>query len=111
MFEDVFPLKALRGISPDVLRRLESVGVVNVVQMLEMGRTPDDRACLARQAGLYHDAGIDSIEKLAAMDPEELRQMLESFVDRSQLDGIAPLPKAARSAVRKAQRLPKIVEY
>jgi hypothetical protein len=63
------------------------------------------------RARLYYDAGVDTIEKLAACDPSELRELLIRFIEDSGFDGIAPTPKEARSAVKQARKLPIIVEY
>ena len=106
--------------------------------MLEAGRTPQDRLALVEKTGvpldvileyvklsdlarvpgtkgirarLYHDAGVDTLEKMAGWDPVELRAMVISFVEQTGFDGIAPLPKEAASAVATAKRLPKLVEY
>jgi hypothetical protein len=133
-----FALKGFRGVNQEVVARLAAVGIGNVAQMLEAGRTAADRQALAEKAGvpldavlelvklsdlarlgavksvrarLYHDAGVDTVEKMARWDPEALRAMLIAFVERTGFDGIAPLPKEARNAVAAARRLPKIVEY
>jgi hypothetical protein len=133
-----FPLNKFRGVHPEDVDKLASEGIRNVAQMLEAGRTPSDRQALAEKTGvplevvleyvklsdlarisgtkgirarLYCDAGVDTLEVLARWDPVELRVMLIDFVERTQFDGIAPLPKEAASAVATAQRLPKIVEY
>jgi hypothetical protein len=63
------------------------------------------------RARLYYDAGVDTVEGLAAWDPEELRAMLVDFVARTGFDGIAPLPKEARNAVATAKTLERLVEY
>ena len=133
-----FPLSKFRGVDPEYVDRLASEGVRNVAQMLKAGRTPQDRQTLAERsrvppdailelvklsdlarisgtkgirARLYYDAGVDTLEKMAEWDPEELRAMVIDFVERTGFDGIAPLPKEAASAVATAKRLPKLVEY
>ncbi len=133
-----FALGKFRGANPDHVKKLAAVGVKNVAQMLKAGQTQSGRQELAEQTGvpldailefvklsdlariaglksirarLYHDAGADTIEKLAQWDPEELGAMLAAFVEQTGFDGIAPLPKEARHAVADAQKLPKIVEY
>ena len=120
------------------MQKLAAVGIENVEQMLEAGRTRSGRRELSAQTGiphdailefvklsdlariggvknirarLYHDAGVDTVEKMAQGDAEELRAMLIEFVERTGFDGIAPLPKEARHAVADAKALPKIVEY
>jgi predicted flap endonuclease-1-like 5' DNA nuclease len=133
-----FSLSKFRGVNQEYADRLASQGITNVEQMREAGRTPLDRQTLAERAGvppgailefvkladlaripglkeirarLYYDAGVDTVEKLAAWDPLELRHMLLDFVERTGFDGIAPLPKEAASAVSTAKSLPKVVEY
>lgn len=133
-----FSLSKFRGVNPDYLDRLAAQRITNVEQMRQAGGTPADRRALAERAGvppdavlelvkladlaripglkeirarLYYDAGVDTVEKLAAWDPVELREMLIGFVERTGFDGIAPLPKEAASAVATAQSLPKVVEY
>jgi hypothetical protein len=133
-----FPLKDFRGISPHHAEALAAVGIRNVKQMLGAGRTPEDRRALAERAGvppetilelvklsdlaripgikrirarLYHDAGVDTMEKMAGWDPAELRAMLLQFVEETGFDGSAPLPGEAASSVARAKELPKIVEY
>jgi len=133
-----FVLGKFRGVDADHVARLAAAGIVDVEQMLQAGRTPQGRQALAEKMGipleailefvklsdlarvggvksirarLYHDAGVDTLEKMARWDPAELRAMLIEFVERTGFDGIAPLPKEARSAVETAQRLPKILEW
>ena len=131
-------LKGFRGVNPEYVAKLASVGIEDVEQMREGGRTPESRQALSEKAGvpleailefvklsdlaripglkgirarLYHDAGVDTVERLAEWDPTELIAMLIAYVERTRFDGIAPLPKEARSAVAQAQKLPQVVEY
>jgi len=133
-----FVLGKFRGVDAENVARLAAAGMVDVEQMLHAGRTPQGRQALAQRTGipldavlefvklsdlarlpgvksirarLYHDAGVDTLEKMARWDPAELRAMLIEFVERTGFDGIAPLPKEALSAVETARRLPKIVEW
>jgi len=133
-----FALKEFRGVDPEYLRRLESVGIQNVKEMLDSGRTLLERKRLSAKTGipldvilefvklsdlarirgvksirarLYYDAGVDSVEKLANRNPKELRAMLIEFVEKTGFDGVAPLLKEAEFTVAEAKRLPEIVEY
>jgi len=63
------------------------------------------------RARLYYDAGIDTVEKMARWNPEELRAHLIEFVKRTGFNGMAPLPKEARYTVETAKKLPRIIEY
>jgi predicted flap endonuclease-1-like 5' DNA nuclease len=134
----ILALKDLRGVNQEYVRALAAAGIVNVEQMVAAGKTPARRQALSRRTGvplaaiveyvklsdlarirglrsvrarLYYDAGVDTIDKLAAWDPEELREMLVDFVARTGFDGIAPLPKEVRNAVATARNLPRVVEH
>ena len=133
-----FALKGFRGINSEYVAKLAAVGIANVEQMREAGRTPDSRQELSEKTGvhleaivefvklsdlaripglksirarLYYDAGVDTVERLAERDPIELRAMLIAYVERTGFDGIAPLPKEAQGAVAQAKKLPQVVEY
>jgi hypothetical protein len=133
-----FALKGFRGVNPEYVARLAAVGIEDVEQMRQAGRTSESREELSEKAGvpreailefvklsdlaripglkgirarLYHDAGVDTVEKLANWNPAELRAMLIAYVERTRFDGIAPLPKEAQGAVAQAQKLARVVEY
>jgi predicted flap endonuclease-1-like 5' DNA nuclease len=134
----LFPLKEFRGVDPEHVARLADVGITNVQQLLAAAQTPSARDTLSRETGasaqeilelvklsdlarlpgvkgirarLYYDAGVDTVEKLAIWDPEDLRAMVADFAERTGFDGIAPLPLEVKSTVTRARTLPKIVEY
>jgi hypothetical protein len=131
-------LKKFRGVNPEHVEKLLAVGIKDVSEMLQAGRTKSERETLSKKSGvpldvilelvklsdlaripglknirarLYYEAGVDSIEKLAAWDPEEIRAMLVDFVEETGFEGIAPWPKEAKFAVDTARKLPRIVEY
>jgi hypothetical protein len=133
-----FLLRKFRGVNPEYVDRLAEAGVKNIEQMLEHGKTRTSRQKLSEKTGvpveavlefvklsdlgriqgiktirarLYHDAGVDTIEKMSQWDPKELRTYLLEYVEKTGFDGIAPLPKEAEYSVKKAKKLPKIVEY
>lgn len=133
-----FKLVDFRGVDQAYAALLAAAGIEDIEQMREAGRTAQDRLALSERTGvpaesileftklsdlsriggvksirarLYFDAGVDSVEKLASWEPEELRSMLIEFVERTGFDGIAPTPKEARNAVNEARRFPITIEY
>jgi len=133
-----FVLKDFRGADKKHIVLLAKEGIANTDQMLERGKTPTGRRILSDKTGipaeailelvkladlsriegvknirarLYHDAGIDSVEKMAKWNPDDLRAYLIEFVRKTGFDGIAPLPKEIRNTIEEAKKLPKIVEY
>jgi hypothetical protein len=133
-----FALKDFRGVNQEYVDKLKANGIRNVNQMIEAGKTPQDRQRLAEISGipdnailefvklsdlaripgikgirarLYYDVGIDSVEELGTWDPEQLRETVVDFVEKTGFDGIPTLPAEARFAIEKAKNMPKIVEY
>lgn len=136
--EKSFLLRDFRGVNPAYIEKLGALGIRNVKEMLEAGRTREVRETLSQKTGipcetilelvklsdlarlpgvkgirarLYYDAGVDTVEKMAKWNPEKLRLMLIDFVEKTGFKGIAPLPKEVQSTVAEAQKLSKIVEY
>lgn len=133
-----FELSELLGVDMDYIERLKRHGIVTAKQLVEVGRTPAARAGLSLETGipgeavlelvklsdqarigghkrvrahLYHEAGFDTLEKIAAMEPEALRQKLVEFIEKSGFDGVPPTPKEAAHTVALARHLPRLVEY
>lgn len=133
-----FPIRKFRGLDPGVVNKLEAVGIKHVKQVLAAGATEENRQALAARADvpedailevvkladlaripgikgirarLYHDAGVDTLKKLAEWEPEHLRKMLVDFVAKSGFDGIAPLPAEISYSIAWAKQLPGIVEF
>ena len=133
-----FILGKFRVVDSGHIDRLSDANIKNVEQMLNAGRTQEDRRSLSEGTGvpleailelvklsdlsripgiktirarLYLDAGVDTIEKMAGWAQEELSAMLVEFVARTGFDGVAPLLGEARFSVERARELPKIVEY
>jgi len=133
-----FSLSGFRGVDPEAVETLAAAGIRNVKQMLDVGKTRSGRTELAEATGLapdvilelvklsdlaripgikgirarlYHDAGVDTVETMAAWEPEAMREMVAEFVERTGFDGIAPLPAETSFSVARAKDLPKIVEY
>jgi predicted RecB family nuclease len=132
-----FALKNFRGVNQDNVNDLAGIGIKNVNQMLKFAATNEERKRLSRQTGvpesailelvklsdlaripgvkgirarLYYDAGIDTVEKIAAMEPEELHERVIIYVEESDFEGVPTLPAEAKYTVEKARVLPKIIE-
>ena len=82
--------------------------ILELVKLSNLARIPGVKQVRAR---LYYEGGLDTLEKLAEWDPEEMREMLKEFIEKNSFDGIAPLPKEAVMTITLARHLPKIVEY
>lgn len=133
-----YALAEFKHIDPGIIEGLAKVGITHVDAMLEDGRTPADRRALAAQTGipladiellvkladiaripgnksvrarLYVEVGADTLEKMAASDPEELRQRCADYIEATGFDGIPPWPAEAAYSVAKARTLKKIVTW
>ena len=77
------------------------------VKLADLARIPGVKGTRAR---LYFEAGIDSVEKIASLEPEELRELVVDYVDQSGFEGVPTLAKEAVYIVEKARKLPKMVD-
>ena len=133
-----FNLKDFRGVKSEHAAALASIDVKDIAKMLEVGKTPKMRSELAEKTGLdikvieefvklsdlaripgvkgiharlYYDAGFDILEKLRIVTHDELLRITREFVEQTEFDGIAPLPKEAQGAIDTAKKLPDVVEW
>ena len=133
-----FGLESFRGVDPGHIARLRREGIRNVDQMLEAGRKQSQREGLASRTGipassilelvklsdlaripgikgararLYYDAGVDTIAKLAGWEAGQLEAMLSDYVESSNFDGVAPLPKEVAFSITTARSLNIALEF
>ena len=131
-------LKDFLGVDLQHVQALKVEGIVTAEQMLDAGKTREGREELTKKTGvphdsilelvklsnlariiglkkkrarLFYDAGLDTLDKIAEWDSEEMRRMIIEFVDRTGFDGSASTPSEAAYSVRLAKYLPRIVEY
>ncbi len=133
-----FLLKDFVEVDLELIEQLSSIGIRTTDDLIEIGRTSNMRKKLSEEldtplksilelvklsdlarikgikgirARLYHNAGIDTIEKMASWDPIDMRNYLVQWVEHNGFQGIAPLLKEIQFSVESARNLPKIVEY
>ena len=133
-----FKLKDFFGVKPNSVEALEKEGITTAKEMLHAGLNERMRKELSRKTGipeedvlelvklsdqarigghkkvrarLYHEAGFDTLDKIAACDPEEMRERLADFIRRTGFQGIPPTPGEARHTVTMAKYLKRLVEY
>lgn len=133
----LFPIKEFLKINQDNVKKLATIGIWNVEQMLENGRTKKQREQLAKQLAipeeailelvrlsditrlgyvkkklsrLYYDAGLDSPAKIAKFEPKQLHAFFVKFVEESRWDGMVPNPADLANNIQNARKLPKLVE-
>jgi hypothetical protein len=133
----IFAIKDFLDIDQEHLRKLASIGIKNVEQMLEAGKTKAQRKNLSEQLAipgaallelvklsditrlgyvktklsrLYYNAGLDSPGKIARFEPDELHAFFTKFVEESGWEGMVPNPKDLVGNIASARRLEDIVE-
>ncbi|MCW3981181.1 MAG: DUF4332 domain-containing protein, partial [Candidatus Bathyarchaeota archaeon] len=133
----ILPIKEFLNINEDYVKKLAAVGIKNVDQMLEKGKTKKQREQLSKQldipeeailelvklsditrlgyvkkklSRLYYDAGLDSPAKIAEFEPKQLHEFFVKFVEESGWDGMVPNPKDLVSNIKNARKLSRIVE-
>lgn len=82
--------------------------VLELVKLSDQARIPGHKKVRAR---LYHEAGFDTIDQMAACDPSEMRQSLADFIKKTGFKGIPPTPGEAQNTVTMAKYLKRLVKY
>ena len=81
--------------------------ILELAKLSDLARLPGVKGIRAR---LYYDAGVGSVAKIAACEPEALLALTAEFVQRSGFEGIAPLPKEVSSTIANARGLQIVLE-
>lgn len=133
----IFPIKDFLDINQDYVKKLAEIGIKNVEDMLNAGKTKKQREQLAKQLNipeeailelvklsdltrlgyvkakltrLYYNSGLDSPIKIANFEPDELHAFFKKFIEESKWNGMIPNPKDLIVNVNSARKLEKIVE-
>ncbi|MFX1254681.1 MAG: hypothetical protein ACFFCZ_23930 [Promethearchaeota archaeon] len=67
--------------------------------------------CFPERAPLYYEAGFNTLDKIANLTSEEFISKVQEFIDKTNYDAIAPLPKEAVNTVNRAKKLPRIIAW
>lgn len=133
----IFLIKEFLKVNQEHVKKLATIGIKNVEQMLEKGKTKKQREELSMQLAipeesilelvklsditrmgyvrkklsrLYYEAGLDSPAKVAAFEPKELHEFFSKFVEESDWDGMIPNPGDLVNNIKNARQLSKVVE-
>lgn len=133
-----FKLSQFLGIDAGVVEKLGSIGIKDVEQMLDQGRTREQRTQLAstlqvpedtilelvnlsdltrmgyvkrKLTRLYYDAGLRSPAQVSEYEPEALHEHFRSYVERPGWDGMVPNRKDLEINIKNARKLAEVVEY
>ena len=133
----VFLLKNFMDVDQEYVNVLANAGIKNVDDMLKAGNTKAKRKKLSRELNipenailelvklsditrlgyvktkltrLFYNAGLDSPQKIAAFESDELYAFFVKFVKESGWDGMVPNPKDLVGNVASARKLDKVVQ-
>ena len=133
-----YKLKGFQGVNRKDIEKLDRNGIKTARQILVIGYTKEGRNKLSKitnipvdsilelvklsdlaripgvkkvRARLYYEAGLSTLEKMAACDTEELRKISAEYIKKTSFKGIPPTPKEAEHTVNMATYLKKYVEY
>ncbi len=131
-------LKKIQGVASEHLERLKSLGITDVKQVIEAGRTKTRREELSKKTGipleyildlvkfaditrisdikgvkgrLLFEAKVDTIEKLSKYTAEDLRKKLIEVNEKKRILKRHPTLVETTYWVEQAKKLPEIVEY
>jgi hypothetical protein len=133
-----FRLKDFVGVKQSYIKKLAKEGITTAKEMLYAGLNKQKRREISRNTGipledvlelvklsdqarigghkkvrasLYHEAGLDTIDKMAACNSEEIRKILAHFIQKTGIKGIPPTPGEAQHTVTMAKYLKRLVQY
>lgn len=133
-----FKLKDFMTANQEDAKKLAKIGIKTASQILDAGRTEEEReelakksevpvdevlkfvklANLARSPGqmkkracLYYEAGLDTFDKIAEQNPEEMIEFLADFIKRTGFDGSTPTLGDATYSVENAINIPRIIQF
>jgi predicted flap endonuclease-1-like 5' DNA nuclease len=128
----------IEGIGEVHAKKLESIGITTVEQLLEAGKTPKGRNDLAAKTGysehhilkwvnqadlfrihgiarqyaeLLEAAGVDSVLELAQRNAEHLHEKLKSSNEANRQVHVVPGVATVGKWIEEAKALPRIVSY
>lgn len=82
--------------------------VLELAKLSNLARVPGH---MKKRARLYFESGLDTFDKIAAQDPEEMVHYLKKFIEKSGFKGSPPTLKDATSSVENSKRVPRIIEF
>jgi hypothetical protein len=121
----------------DSVKALSGIGIRTVNQLLMACSTSEKREQLAIESGvlqeallelvklsnlsrlpglkkvrgrLFYDAGLDTLPKIATLEPEEVQNTLSEFIWNTGFEGSAPTYSEANVAVTMARFLPETID-
>jgi hypothetical protein len=133
----VFPLKDFMGINPEHIKILTQLGIKNVNEMLEAGKTRRLRENLAQKtkipleaimelvelsditrigyvksklSRLYYNSGIRSPQDIIYYNEITLREHFQRYIEKSGWDGMVPNLTDLKNNIANAKKQKKIVE-
>ena len=133
----IFPLKEFYQVNQEYVGKLASIGIKDVEQMLDAGKTIKQRENLSKQlnipesailelvelsditrignvksklACLYHKAGFDTPTKIADYKAEDLYEHFKTYIKNSGWDGMVPNLADLKNNIKSAKTLKEVVE-
>lgn len=130
-------LGEIERVKSEYIEELAKVGITNLMQLLNAGANLSARLTLAEETGipseaieelvkladlcrisdikgvrvrLLYDTGFDTLEKIAAQDPQEMRALIIKANQREHIAARNPTLTEARFWVEQAKKLPGLVE-
>jgi hypothetical protein len=124
------------GVNPAHVNSLAAAGIKVIGDLIQAGKTEADRKNLSepmgipyddllelvklsdlsrkfgpKRARLYYDAGYDTFDKIAGMDPEVLKDKLIEHINKMGITTALPTLGEVDFSVEGAKRRPRLVKY
>ena len=136
----IYPLRfsQFKEFDPEYIKKLASIGITNTDQILDAGRTENDREELSKKAvvplevilkmvkfaditrigaiskvnsRVFFEAGADTVENFSKWDPEELLKKASEVIEKRGIMKKPPRLGEVSFYINDAKKLPRIIEY
>jgi predicted flap endonuclease-1-like 5' DNA nuclease len=131
-------INEIEGIGESHTKKLQTVGIETVEQLLQAGASPKHRQELAQKTGfsehhilkwvnqadlfrvkgigrqyaeLLEASGVDSVLELAQRRPDHLHEALKASNEKKRQVQVLPSPSTVARWIEEAKELPRIVTY
>lgn len=66
---------------------------------------------MKKRARLYFESGLNTFDKIAAQNPEEMVYYLKKFIEESGFKGSPPPLNDATFSIENSKRIPRTIEF
>ena len=133
-----FKLSNFLNINKEYIKMLSKIGIKTASDLIEKGKTAVNREKISNESGvpkeyvlelvqlsnlarapghmkvrarLYYECGLDTFDKMASMNVEEMIELVSKFIKETNFPGIPPTYGEAECSINHAKKISRIIEF